>query len=112
VSTILQFIGLYGVTVAFGSLIYSFIGGLLISGGFLTTFLAFLPYLFSSALAFPPLFILFEAFFGLSYVIGLFSWFGLTSLVDGLGFLLLNPQILEQIGILTLVMGLITSFFF
>jgi hypothetical protein len=109
VSTILQFIGLYGVTITFGSLVYSLIGGLLVSGGFLTTSFAFLPTLFSSALVFPPLLILFEVFFGLSFVVGMFSWFGLTTLFDSYTLLLLNPQILEQIGIFTLVLGLVSS---
>ena len=110
VSTILQFIGLYGVTITFGSLLYSFFGGLLVSGGILTTSLAFLPSLFSSALVFPPLLILFEVFFGLSFVVGIFSWFGLTTIIDSYAFLLLNPQLLEQIGIFTLVLGLASSF--
>lgn len=112
VSTILQFIGLYGVTITFGSLLYSLFGGLLVSGGILTTSLAFLPSLFSSALVFPPLLILFEVFFGLSFVVGIFSWFGLTTLIDSYAFLLLNPQLLEQIGIFTLVLGLASSFLF
>jgi hypothetical protein len=110
VSTILQFIGLYGVTITFGSLVYSFVGGLLVSGGFFTTSLAFLPTMFSSALVFPPLLILFEVFFGLSFVVGWFSWFGLTALIDSYALLLLNPQIMEQIGIFTLVLGLVSSF--
>jgi hypothetical protein len=109
VSTILQIVGLYGVTVTFGSMVYSFLGGLIVSGGFLSTSFAFLPFLFSSALAFPPMLLLIEAFFGLSFIVGSFSWIGLTTLIDGFGFLLLNPQILEQIGIFTLIMGLISS---
>lgn len=111
VRTILQFIGLYGITITFGYLLYSFVGGILVSGGFLTASLAFFPTLFTSSLAFPPMFLIFEVLFGLSFVVGLFSWFGLTTAIESFGLLLLDPIALEQVGIFTLIMGLISSLF-
>lgn len=111
VSTILQFIGLYGITITFGSLVYYFINGLLLSGGFLTTSLAFIPSLYSSAIIFPPILLLIEVFFGLSFIIGIFSWLGISSIIDSYSYLLLHPQSLEQIGAFTLILGLISSLF-
>lgn len=111
VSTILQFIGLYGITITFGSLVYYFINGLILSGGFLTASFAFIPSLYSSSIMFPPILLLIEAFFGFSFIIGIFSWLGLSSIVDSYGYLLLHPQALEQIGMFTLLLGVLSSLF-
>lgn len=106
-----QTIGFYGVIMFSGMILYYAISSLLLSGSFFVMLLSSLPFLFTSVLFFPVIFFIIEALFGLSYFSGLISYYGIGLSFGILDFLLSRPDLLENIGMAMLIIGVFSLFF-
>lgn len=109
VGQILQVIGIYGLLVFIGGISYYVLTGLFLSGGLMVTLLYSIPVLLASALFFPPLFIMLEGLFGLSYIMGYMSVEALLATINSFGFFMMHPLMLEYVGLATLAAALLSS---
>lgn len=108
---ILQVIGTYGLLIFLGSISYYAVTGLFVSGGLLATFFISIPALLTSALFFPPLLIMLELMFGLSYLMGSMSIDAMIAAFNSFGFFMMHPLMLEYVGMATLAIGMLSSLF-
>lgn len=106
-----QMVGLYGVTMVIGMILYYAISSLFVSGNIFIMFISSLPMLFSSIALFPAAFLTIEMLFGLSYFTGLLSYYGFEIAFESFDFLLSKPDLVESIGKIMLLMGVFSLFF-